>query len=77
MINVFTNKNEVLIQIPFLHIWSCGILYCTFKGTLLVVNNLCEVLTKYTVGINPSWIQFRVTSESIKAIKVDHDLFLR
>ena len=65
-----TNKNEVLIQIPFLHIWPCGILCCTFKGTLLAINNLCEVLTKYTIGINPSCIQFRSAPESIKAIKV-------
>ena len=67
----FINKNEVLIQIPFLHIWPCGILYCTFKGTLLAVDSLYEVLTKYTVGINPSWIQFRSALESIKAINVD------
>ena len=67
----FTNKNEVLIQIPFLHIWPCGILYCTFKRTLLVVDGLCEVLTKYTVGTNHSYIQFRSAPKSIKAIKVD------
>ena len=65
------NKNEVLIQIQFLHMWPYGILYCTFKGTLLSVESLCEVLTKYTIGINPSYIQFRTTPESIKAIKVD------
>ena len=49
----------------------CGILYCTFNGTLLAVESLCEVLTKYTVGINPSCIQFKSTHELIKTIKVD------
>ena len=44
---------------------------CTLRGTLLVVDSLCEVLIKYTIGINPSIIQFRSTPESIKAIKVD------
>ena len=67
----FTSKNEVFLQIPSLHICPCGILYCTFKGTLLAVENLCEVLAKYTVGINYSCIQFKSALESIKAMKVD------
>ena len=67
----FINKNKVLIQIPFLHTWLCGILYCTFQWTLQVVDSFCEVLTKYTVRINPSCIQFRSAPKSIKAIKAD------
>ena len=67
----FTSKNEVFIQISSLHICPCGILYCTFKGTLLAVESLCEVLEKYTVGINHSCIQFKSVSESIKTMKVD------
>ena len=59
------------MQIPFLHICHCGILYCTFRGTLLAVDSLCEVLKKYTVGIDHSCIQFKYVPESIKAIKVD------
>ena len=60
----FINKNEVLIQIPFLHMWPYGILYYTFKGTLLAVDSPCEVLTKYTVEINPSCIKFRSPNQS-------------
>ena len=54
-----------------MQICPCGILYCTLRGSLLAVDSLCEVLTKYTVGINLSYIHFKSAPESINAIKVD------
>ena len=59
------NTNTVFANMP---LWY---LYCTFNGTLLVVESLCEVFTKYTIGINPSCTKFKSAPESIKAIKVD------